>query len=70
MTTNIGRRTYDTFTRIRSTRAKHTGRRASGTSALIYSPCATDTGKQGEIAPVRLPVSIARVLHIRADKGS
>jgi len=49
MATNMGRRTYDTSTRIRSTRAKDTGRRTSGRSARIYSPCATDTGKQGEL---------------------
>jgi len=42
MAMNTGRRTYDTSTRIRSTRAKDTGR-------PIYSPCATDTGKQGEL---------------------
>jgi len=59
MATNTGRRTYDTFTRICSTWAKDTGRRTSGMSARadvpesaradIYSPCATDTGKQGEL---------------------
>jgi len=50
-------RTYDTSTRIRSTQAKDTGRRASGTSAGVYSPCATDTGKQGEL-------DLCRYLHI------
>jgi len=43
------RRTYNTSTRIRSTRAKDMGRRISGTFARILSPCATDTGKQGEL---------------------
>jgi len=47
MATNMGRRTYDTSTRIRSTRAKDTARRTSGMSGCIYSPCATETGKQG-----------------------
>jgi len=49
MATNTGRRTYDTSTRIHSTRAKDTGRRTRGTSARIYSPCATDTGEQGKL---------------------
>ena len=49
MATDTGRRTYDTSTRIRSTRAIDTGRRTSGTSAHTYSPCATDMGKQGEL---------------------
>jgi len=51
MATNTGRHTYDTSARIRSTRAKDTGRRrrTSGTCAHIYSPCATDMGKQGEL---------------------
>jgi len=49
MAKNTGRRTYDTSTRIRSTRAKDRGRRTSGMSAHIYSPHATDTGKQGEL---------------------
>ena len=39
--------------RIRSTRAIDTGRRTSGTSAPTYSPCATDTGKQGELGLCR-----------------
>jgi len=46
---NTDRRTYDTSTRICSIRAKDRGRRAGGTSACIYRPCAIDTGKQGEL---------------------
>jgi len=81
MTTNTGRHTYDTSTHIRSTQAKGTGRRISGTSlvsdiavfvlkrdvklqrthsdtsARIYSPCATDMGKQEEL-------DLCRYLHI------
>jgi len=56
MAANTGRHTYDTATRICSTRAKDTGRR-TGTSARIYSRCATDTGKQGEL-------DLCRYLHI------
>jgi len=51
MATNTGRRTYDTSTRIRGTPAKDAGRRTSG------NPCATDTGKQGEL-------DLCRYLHI------
>jgi len=40
MATDTGRHTYDRSTRIRSTRAIDMG---------IYSPCATDMGKQGEL---------------------
>ena len=50
MATNTGRRTYDTSTRIRSTRAEDT-------AARICSLCATDTGKQGEL-------DLCRYLHI------
>jgi len=57
MGTNMGRRTYDTSSYIRSKRAKDTGRRTSGTYANIYSLCATDTGKQGEL-------DLCRYLHI------
>ena len=57
MATNTGRRTYDTSTRIRITRAKYTGIPTLGTSARIYSPYATDTGKQGEL-------DLCRHLHI------
>jgi len=53
MVRNTSKRTYDAFTRIHSTRAKDTG----FTSAPIYSPCATDTGKQGEL-------DLCRYLHI------
>jgi len=53
MATNTGRRTYDTSTHIRSTRAKDMGR----CTARIYSPCATDTGKQGEL-------HLCRYLHV------
>jgi len=57
MATNTGRCTYDTSTRIRSTQAKDTSRHTTGTSAHIYSPCATDMGKQGEL-------HLCRYLHI------
>jgi len=57
MATNTGRRTYDTSTHIRRTRARDTGRCTGGTSARISSPCATDTGKQGEL-------DLCRYLHI------
>jgi len=49
MATNMGRHTYDTSTHISSTRAEDTGRRTSNTSARIYSLCATNTRKQGEL---------------------
>jgi len=51
------RRTYDMSTPIHSTRAKDTGRGTVGTSARIYSPCAADTGKHGEL-------DLCRYLHI------
>jgi len=54
---NVGRFTYDLSTRIRSTWAKDAGRRTSGMSPHIYSPCAPDTGKQRE-------VDLCRYLHI------
>jgi len=57
MATNTGRHTYDTSTRIRSTRAKDMGRRTSCMPACIYSPCATNMGKQGEL-------DLCRSLHI------
>jgi len=57
MATNTGRRTYDTSSHIRSTPVKDTRRRTSGISARICSPCATDTGKQGEL-------DLCRYLHI------
>jgi len=61
MATNTGRHTYDTSTRIRSTRAEDPGRRTTGTSARICSPCTTDTGKQGELDLCRyLYISIGR----------
>jgi len=57
MAMNSGRHTYDMSTCIRSTRPKDTGRCTFGTSARIYSPCATDAGKQGEL-------DLCRYLHI------
>jgi len=42
---------------VRLHRQTYVCRRTSGTSARIYSPCATDTGKQGEL-------DLCRYLHI------
>ena len=55
MATNMGRCTYDMSTSIRSTRAKDM--RSRTIRVDVYSPCATDTGKQGEL-------DLCRDLHI------
>jgi len=43
--------------------ATNRGRRTYDTSARIYSPCATDTGKQGEL-------ELCRYLHIGIQPSS
>jgi len=51
--------------------ATNTGTRTYDTSTHIPSTRAKDTGgrRTGAVPSVRLPVSIARVLQIRANKG-